>query len=283
MAKIRGLGRGLDALLAGQDAPVQTDGAVTSLPTDSLRPGIYQPRSEMDSESISELAKSIKSQGIVQPLIVRPIANDKYEIIAGERRWRAARSIDLGNVPVVIRDVDNNSALAMALIENIQREDLNVIDEAVGIKRLTEEFQLTQEAVSKILGKSRSAIANIQRLLNLSESVQKLLREKKLDMGHARALLGLDRHRQNDIAKQIVGLGLSVRETETFVASKKFRTPKKARTIPADRDTVNIENDLSDKLGLAVKIQHKKNGAGRVALSYSNLDELDIIVRKLSR
>ena len=236
----------------------------------------------MDDEAIAELSESIRSQGIIQPLIVRALANGEHEIIAGERRWRAAQKAGLDHVPVVVKEVDDKAAMAMALIENIQREDLNAIDEALGIKRLTEEFDLTHEAVAKILGKSRSAVTNLQLLLLLAPPVQQMLREQKLDMGHARSLLGADLARQLDLAKRIVALGLTVRETESLVGSVSARSAStRTRKAESDKDTINLQEQLADKLGIPVRILHSKKGAGKITLSYSSLDELDIILSKL--
>ena len=282
MVKARGLGKGLDALFANSQSVANTPKTTVTLLIQALRPGKFQPRTRMDDEAIAELSESIRSQGVIQPLIVRALANGEHEIIAGERRWRAAQKAGLDHVPVVVKEVDDKAAMAMALIENIQREDLNAIDEALGIKRLTEEFDLTHEAVAKILGKSRSAVTNLQRLLLLAPPVQQMLREQKLDMGHARSLLGADLARQLDLAKRIVALGLTVRETESLVGSVSARSARpRTRKAEYDKDTINLQEQLADKLGIPVRILHSKKGAGKITLSYSSLDELDIILSKL--
>jgi ParB family chromosome partitioning protein len=252
------------------------------LPINALQAGKFQPRTLIDDGAIAELSESIRSQGVIQPLIVRSLANGQYEIIAGERRWRAAKKAGLEVVPVVLKEADDQSVMAMALIENIQREDLNAIDEALGIRRLTDEFKMTHESVAKILGKSRSAVTNLLRLLSLPSMVQQLLREKKLEMGHARSLLAAQESRQGDLAKRIVALNLTVRESESLVASvnKKTSDPRKNKSN-ADTDTMNLEDQLSQKLGMSVKIKNTKAGSGKVILSYRNLDDLDVLLAKL--
>ena len=285
MVKSRGLGRGLDALLAVKET-TQDKVSRETLPLEKLQPGKYQPRSQMDDQLISELAESIKAQGLIQPIIARPVANDRYEIIAGERRWRAAQMAGLTEVPVRIRDVDDNSALAMALIENIQREDLNPLEEARGIKRLVDEFSMTHEQVAKVLGKSRSAVSNLQRLLGLSPLVQEMLSNGQLDMGHARALISVDVARQASLARKIVSLGLSVREAEALVGGLDLSPKTKAVSgrQSVDRDTINLQESLAQGLGMTVTISHsKKLGSGTVTLKYKTLDQLDQIVKKLKR
>ncbi|MBT7426954.1 MAG: ParB/RepB/Spo0J family partition protein [Betaproteobacteria bacterium] len=284
MVKAKGLGRGLDALFlnANSDSGESVIQNPMVLPINALQAGKFQPRTLIDDGAIAELSESIRSQGVIQPLIVRSLANGQYEIIAGERRWRAAKKAGLEVVPVVLKEADDQSVMAMALIENIQREDLNAIDEALGIRRLTDEFKMTHESVAKILGKSRSAVTNLLRLLSLPSMVQQLLREKKLEMGHARSLLAAQESRQGDLAKRIVALNLTVRESESLVASvnKKTSDPRKNKSN-ADTDTMNLEDQLSQKLGMSVKIKNTKAGSGKVILSYRNLDDLDVLLAKL--
>jgi ParB family chromosome partitioning protein len=284
MVKAKGLGRGLDALFlnANSDSGESVIQNPMVLPISVLQAGKFQPRTLIDDGAIAELSESIRSQGVIQPLIVRSLANGQYEIIAGERRWRAAKKAGLEVVPVVLKEADDQSVMAMALIENIQREDLNAIDEALGIRRLTDEFKMTHESVAKILGKSRSAVTNLLRLLSLPSMVQQLLREKKLEMGHARSLLAAQESRQGDLAKRIVALNLTVRESESLVASvnKKTSDPRKNKSN-ADTDTMNLEDQLSQKLGMSVKIKNTKAGSGKVILSYRNLDDLDVLLAKL--
>lgn len=284
MVKAKGLGRGLDALFlnVNSDSGESVIKNPMVLPINALQAGKFQPRTLIDDGAIAELSESIRSQGVIQPLIVRSLANGQYEIIAGERRWRAAKKAGLEVVPVVLKEADDQSVMAMALIENIQREDLNAIDEALGIRRLTDEFKMTHESVAKILGKSRSAVTNLLRLLSLPSMVQQLLREKKLEMGHARSLLAAQESRQGDLAKRIVALNLTVRESESLVASvnKKTSDPRKNKSND-DTDTMNLEDQLSQKLGMSVKIKNTKAGSGKVILSYRNLDDLDVLLAKL--
>ncbi len=284
MVKAKGLGRGLDALFlnVNSDSGESVIQNPMVLPINALQAGKFQPRTLIDDGAIAELSESIRSQGVIQPLIVRSLANGQYEIIAGERRWRAAKKAGLEVVPVVLKEADDQSVMAMALIENIQREDLNAIDEALGIRRLTDEFKMTHESVAKILGKSRSAVTNLLRLLSLPSMVQQLLREKKLEMGHARSLLAAQESRQGDLAKRIVALNLTVRESESLVASvnKKTSDPRKNKSND-DTDTMNMEDQLSQKLGMSVKIKNTKAGSGKVILSYRNLDDLDVLLAKL--
>lgn len=285
MVKARGLGKGLDALFTNVKLVESAPSETLTLSVKALRPGQFQPRTLMDEEAITELSESIRSQGVIQPLIVRLLASGEHEIIAGERRWRAAKKAGLDRVPVVVKEIDDKAAMAMALIENIQREDLNAIDEALGIKRLTEEFRMTHEAVAKILGKSRSAVTNLQRLLLLTPPVQEMLREQKIEMGHARSLLGADPARQRDLAKRIIALNLTVRETESLVKSGTARSdgPIKLRSgsLNPDKDTANLQERLAETLGIPVRIQHKTHGAGKITLSYSTLDELESLLTKL--
>ena len=284
MVKAKGLGRGLDALFlnANSDSGESVIQKPMVLPIHALQAGKFQPRTLIDDDTIAELSESVRSQGVIQPLIVRSLANGQYEIIAGERRWRAAKKAGLEVVPVVLKEADDQSVMAMALIENIQREDLNAIDEALGIRRLTDEFKMTHESVAKILGKSRSAVTNLLRLLSLPSMVQQLLREKKLEMGHARSLLAAQESRQGDLAKRIVALNLTVRESESLVASVNKKTSDlRKNKSNADTDTMNLEDQLSQKLGMSVKIKNTKAGSGKVILSYRNLDDLDVLLAKL--
>ena len=284
MAKpLKGLGRGLDSLLLGADLAQRepSDEVPQSLPIGVLRPGKYQPRAGMDPQALNELAESIKAQGILQPILVRPIGAGQYEIIAGERRWRAARIAGLGSIPVAIRDIPDDAALAAALIENIQRENLNPLEEATGIQRLIEEFKMTHELAAKAVGRSRTAVTNLLRLLNLAQPVRELLLANQIDMGHARALLGLSNAKQAEIAHQIVKARLSVRQTEALVArtqNSKSKTP-----VILDRDVLRLQEELADRLGLGVQIRANKAGEGSVKLSFQNLAELDRILAKLKR
>jgi ParB family transcriptional regulator, chromosome partitioning protein len=281
MAKLKGLGRGLDALLAGDESTVSEASSLMTVAVNQLRPGKYQPRTHMDQASLESLADSIKAQGIMQPIVVRKIAQDQYEIIAGERRWRASQLAGLAEVPVIVRDIPDEAALAMALIENIQRENLNPIEEANGIKRLIEEFEMTHEAAAQAVGRSRSAVTNLLRLQNLHANVQDMLMQSKLDMGHARALLGLDGANQLLAAEKIVQNNLSVRDAEQLV--KEFSAGKVAATkkVEKDRDVMGLQEELSQALGAVVIIDAAKNGSGSLKIRYSNLDQLDDIVGKL--
>ncbi len=281
MAKLKGLGRGLDALLASDDQiSTDIDGALTTLRSALLRPNRYQPRTRMDPASIEELAESIKSQGVLQPILVRSL-DDGYEIIAGERRWRAAQLAGLKEVPVVVRDVDDNAAMAIALIENIQREDLNQLEDASGIQRLIDEFSMTHESAGKAVGRSRSAVSNLLRLLSLEKPVQELLMSGSIDMGHARALLAVAGSRQLELAQRIVALRLSVREAEQLV-SKGIPTSKRIkRAARKDRDIAALEESLSEILGTMVTIRHQKSGHGKLTINYADLDQLDTILARL--
>ena len=278
MAKLKGLGRGLDALLGGDDAPVMTN-SLRNLGVAQLQAGKYQPRTHMDQGSLQALADSIKVQGLIQPILVREIADQRYEIIAGERRWRAAQLAGLSEVPVVIKVVADEAALAMALIENIQREDLNPLEEAGGIQRLIEEFGLTHQTAAEAVGRSRSAVSNLLRLLNLAKPVQDLLMADKLDMGHARALLPLTQAQQSEAARAIVQKQLSVRETEKLVAQMQAPTPVASKK--PDRDIQNLEEALSDSLGTRVNIQPRKGGAGKLTIEYLSHEQLEVVLNKL--
>ncbi len=281
MAKPKGLGRGLEALLGGDgDAPSTTPDTPRELDASLLQPGKYQPRARMDSASLAELADSIRAQGVMQPILVRPLPSGKYEIIAGERRWRAAQMAGLKQVPVLIRQVPDEAALAMALIENIQREDLNPIEEAHGIHRLIEEFGMTHEGAAEAVGRSRSAVSNLLRLRNLPQAVQDMVLAGTLDMGHARALLPLAAAQQLTVAHEIAARGLSVRETERLVARLLKPRTDKPRPGP-DRDTLRLQEELSEKLGATVRIRHTRKGAGSLTIDYANLDQLDALIARL--
>ena len=280
MNKPKGLGRGLDALL-GSDNSGRKD-AMAMLPVGAIRPGKYQPRTRMDEKALAELAASIRAQGLMQPLLVRPLPNerDRYELIAGERRWRAAQIAGLTEVPVLVRAVPDNAALAMALIENIQREDLNPIEEATGLQRLVDEFRMTHEQAADAVGRSRSATTNLLRLLKLAKPVQALVMQGALEMGHARALLALDGARQIEAANRIVARGLSVRESEALGA-RLLRGPVTRRKHRTDRDLARLEEEISQRLGTTVQIRPGRKGSGTIVVSYSGLDHLDQLLKKL--
>jgi len=281
MAKLKGLGRGLDALLASDDQESAVVGdRLKTIRSALLRPGRYQPRTRMDQASIEELAESIKSQGVLQPILVRSL-DDGYEIIAGERRWRAAQLAGLNEVPVVVHDVDDNAAMAIALIENIQREDLNPLEEASGIQRLIDEFSMTHETAGKAVGRSRSAVSNLLRLLSLEKAVQELLMSGSIDMGHARALLAVTGPRQVELAQRIVALGLSVREAEQLVSKRTPVAKRMKRAARKDRDIAALEESLSEILGTSVTIRHQKSGRGKLTIDYADLDQLDTILERL--
>ena len=280
MAKQKGLGRGLDALFDGDSNPNATGGALQNLKTSVLQPGKYQPRTSMDKEPLAELAESIKTRGVMQPILVRQISGGNYEIIAGERRWRAAQVAGLQEVPALIREVDDDAALAMSLIENIQREDLNPLEEALGIQRLIKEFDMTHEAAGKALGSSRSSISNLLRLLSLPASVQKLMMQGRLDMGHARALLALSSTKQIEAANLVANKKLSVRETEVLVGRMTSTLPSKK--FP-DQDVLRLQEEVSAQLGAQVTIKHGKKNTGNVVIHYSDLEQLDGILIKLRK
>lgn len=283
MVKPKGLGRGLDALLADNDEMVSVEGSQRMLNVAQLQPGKYQPRSFMDESALQTLADSIKNQGIMQPILVREIGEDKFEIIAGERRWRASQIAGLVEVPVLVREIADESALAMALIENIQRENLNPLEEAQGIKRLIDEFAMTHEKAAEAVGRSRAAVSNLLRLLTLTHAVQELLMQNKLDMGHARALIGLDAAQQILLANKIVQQNLSVRDAENLVKKSSAEAQAKPHKISANRDVMALQNSLSEKIGATVSISAKANGAGTLKINYINLDQLDEIIKKFSR
>ena len=286
--KKRGLGKGLDALLNPRSVrdldTIQDGDQLTTLPVDTMQRGQYQPRMDMDQTALEELAASIKSQGLIQPILVRAIGSGKqYEIIAGERRWRAAQLAGLHDVPVVIRSVDDQAAMCMALIENIQRENLNPLDEAQALQRLLAEFDMTHEQVAAAVGRSRSAVSNMLRLLELDSKVKPLLQTGELEMGHARALLGLPAREQQAIAQQVIKGGLSVRATEALVsAAKKDKDGNKvSASKPQDPNIRQLEQDLSERLGAKVGISHGKQGSGKLTVHYHSLDELDGILKRI--
>jgi ParB family chromosome partitioning protein len=295
----RGLGRGLDALLGATNAsesaapeagqsehgqsspghgPASEDRVLKELPVDLIQRGKYQPRKDIDPESLQELADSIKVQGVMQPIVVRPISDRKYEIIAGERRWRATQLAGLDSIPAMVRDVSDEAAIAMALIENIQREDLNPIEEAASLQRLQQEFELTQQEVATAVGKSRSTVANLLRLMSLQEDVRRLVEHGDLEMGHARALLGLEGNDQSQAARSVVGKGLSVRQTEALVRNTLARKDQPAPDKSIDPNIRHLQDDLSERLGARVQIQHSAKGKGKLVLAYNSLDELDGIL-----
>lgn len=278
MAKLKGLGRGLDALLGEGDT---TDGErLLTLPVESLVPGKYQPRTRMDEGALTELADSIRSQGLMQPILARTIPGGHFEIIAGERRWRASQLAGLREVPVLVRVVEDEAALKMALIENIQRENLNPLEEAQGIHRLIQEFSMTHQTAAQSVGRSRVAVSNLLRLLNLAKPVQALLMNGELDMGHARALLPLSHAKQVDTAHELARRGLSVREAERMVA-RLTKPQDKKPGAKRDRDVVRLEEELSDRLGASVKIAANQKGSGRITIEFASLDQLDGLLRRI--
>jgi ParB family chromosome partitioning protein len=280
MAKLKGLGRGLDALLGGEDNAAPPQGDLRMMNVAHLAPGKYQPRTQMDSESLQELADSIRAQGLMQPILAREVAGG-YEIIAGERRWRAAQLAGLSEIPVLLREVADDAVAAMALIENIQREDLNAIDEAHGLQRLIHEFGMTHDAVAQAVGKSRTAVSNLLRLLNLSRPVQDMLTAGLIEMGHARALLPLHATAQRELAHEIETRGLSVREVERRVARLKDNTSAKPAGPAVPRDILRLEEALSDTLGMTAHVQTNSKGRGKLTLHFASVDELQGLLQRL--
>ncbi|MFT4609504.1 MAG: ParB family chromosome partitioning protein [Cellvibrionaceae bacterium] len=297
--KRKGLGRGLDALLAGTSnnnaaavAASNTDGEIQGeslkeelkhVPVEFIQRGKYQPRRDMHQEALEELAESIKAQGVLQPIVIRPISSDKYEIIAGERRWRATQLAGFDTIPAVIRDVSDEAAIAMSLIENIQREDLNPIEEAVALKRLQDEFELTHQQVADAVGKSRTSVTNLLRLIALDSEVKKLLENGDIEMGHARSVLSLEPLQQREIAQQVVAKSLSVRQTEALVRrllEDKNKTLSSGGAVSTDIQ--KLEEDLGQKIGVPVMVQHNAKGRGRLILKYNSLDELDGILKHMN-
>lgn len=300
--KRKGLGRGLDALLGGinqgGDRPAEVsvtdsftplergDGGaqqkdLSHIPLENIQRGKYQPRRDMQPEALTELADSIKAQGVMQPIVVRPIDAERFEIIAGERRWRAAQLAGLEKIPAVIRDVPDEAAIAMALIENIQREDLNPMEEAFALKRLQDEFELTHQEVAAAVGKSRTTVTNLLRLISLDDEVKKLLEHGDLEMGHARALLTLEEAEQRDLARQVVNKDLSVRQTEAMVRRLQQQTTKAVPVKAIDPDLKKLEEGLAEQVGVPVILQHSAKGKGKLMFKYNSLDELDGILRHL--
>ncbi|WP_341647933.1 ParB/RepB/Spo0J family partition protein [Thauera humireducens] len=278
--RLKGLGRGLDALLAANQEDEAEKGELQMLPTIALQPGKYQPRTRMDPGSLEELAASIKAQGIMQPIMVRPVGEYAYEIIAGERRWRASQIAGLAEVPCLVRDIPDEAALAMSLIENIQREDLNPLEEASGIQRLIDEFEMTHQQAADAVGRSRPAASNLLRLLNLAKPVQELLMAGDIDMGHARALLPLDGASQIQLANQVAAKQLSVRDTERLV--QQLLNPRQKKPAPQpDRDLLRLEEEIADAIGASVKIKANKKGAGEVSIRFGSLDQLDGLLGRL--
>ena len=280
--KLKGLGRGLDALLAGNES--QGKEQQRSLRVGSLQPGKYQPRTQMDSASLEELAASIRAQGLMQPILVRPLGDtlgeDRFEIVAGERRWRAAQMAGLTEVPTLIREIPDESALAMALIENIQRENLNPLEEAQGLQRLIDEFSMTHQQAADAVGRSRPAASNLLRLLQLVAPVQDMLMRSEIDMGHARALLPLSGALQVQIAQRVAQKGLSVRETERL-AQNALKPQKEIEAKKPDRDVLRLQDELSDLLGAQVEIRTNKKGAGKIQIDFGDLDQLEGILQRL--
>jgi ParB family transcriptional regulator, chromosome partitioning protein len=276
--KKHGLGFGLNALLS--DTKTINTPSLRRLPIDMLKPGKYQPRCEMKQESLTELAASIRQHGIIQPIIVRSMSSGNYEIIAGERRWRAAQLANIHEVPVVIRDLSDEQSIAISLIENIQREDLNAIDTAMCLQRLIDEFAMTHENVSLVVGKSRTTVTNLLRLLELAEEVKQLIKSGDLEMGHARALLSLDLTQQLTTAKIIIAKGLSARAVENLV--KQLNQPKSIIKKSIDPNISQLQKQISDKLAARVTIQHAKNNKGKIIIQYNNLDELDGILKNIN-
>ncbi len=298
-----GLGRGLDALLSGVKntkpasqlpvdlssqpqtnlapiAPAPPEGTLRQIPVEFIQPGKYQPRLDIRNESLEELASSIRQQGVMQPIVVRPVGSNKYEIIAGERRWRASQLAGLDKIPALVRDVPDNAAIAMALIENIQRENLNPMEEAIALKRLQDEFSLTQQEVADAVGKSRVTVTNLMRLMNLQPEVRTFLEHGDIEMGHARCLLALSDQQQVAAARTVIAKSLSVRQTEALVRSFQGNKPveksNKEKTI--DPDIRTLQNELAEKLGAEVLVEHGAKGKGRLILKYSSLDQLDGIL-----
>ncbi len=279
MVKMKGLGRGLDALLGGDTSTAADKGELRTLAISQLKPGRYQPRTHFDETALDELAESIREQGLMQPILVRA-EGGQFEIIAGERRWRAAQRAGLSEVPVLVKDVPENAVAAMALIENIQREDLNAIEEAHGLQRLIQEFGMTHDAVAQSVGKSRAAVSNLLRLLNLSKPVQDMLTAGLIEMGHARALLPLHANQQRDLAHEIEEKGLSVREVERRAAKLKEGDNAKARKKSVPRDIRRLEEALSETLGMEAKVHMSRNG-GRLTLGFADAEQLQVLVEKL--
>ena len=288
--KSKGLGRGLDALLStsrsaapdavnsdGQPSSVSLDGSLRHIPIESLQPGKYQPRKDMSPDALEELSTSIKAQGIIQPIVVRSVGENKYEIIAGERRWRASQMAKLHEVPCLIKEVPDEAAVAIALIENIQREDLNAMEEAQALDRLMKEFELTHQEVAQAVGKSRTTVTNLLRLNSLTDEVKKLLEYGDIEMGHARTLLALSGEMQVEAGKHVAGKSFSVRETENYVR-KLLNPPPEAVAKQVDPDVSRLQTELAEKIGAHVKINANKQGKGKVVIDFTDLEQLDGIL-----
>ncbi|ABE57033.1 chromosome segregation DNA-binding protein [Shewanella denitrificans OS217] len=290
--KKRGLGKGLDALLSHSNAASRKteqqeqantdamDGKLIELDLDLLQPGKYQPRRDMSPEALEELAESIRSQGVIQPIVVRQVGSGQYEIIAGERRWRAAQLAQLNKIPCLVKQVADEAAVAIALIENIQREDLNAMEEAVALNRLLEEFELTHQQVADAVGKSRASVSNLLRLNSLNEPVKRLLENGDIDMGHARALLAIEGDEQTELARLVASKEMTVRETERLV-NKALLPAKTAESKEKDHDVSRLEQSLVERLGAKVSINHSAKGTGKIVINYQNLGELDGILAKI--
>ena len=281
--KKRGLGRGLDALLGGDSSKKAVDPVSTGLaeiPVEWIQPGKYQPRRIIDDEALQELASSIRAQGVMQPIVLRSIGENRYEIIAGERRWRATQLAGLDKIPCVIKEVNDEAAVAMSLIENIQREDLNPMEEALALQRLIEEFDLTHQQVAEAVGKSRAAVSNFLRLINLAPEVTQMLVHGDIEVGHARALLSLTDDQQGKIAREIASSGLNVRQAEALVRKLTSSEGKAPQAKKVDSDTKQLENRLSANLGQPVEIKHTAKGRGKLVIKYSSLDELDGVLSR---
>lgn len=280
-AKPRGLGRGLDALLgSGSGDKTSSDGELRHLPVEYLQRGRYQPRTEFDPAALQELADSITAQGVIQPIVARPLGDNRYEIIAGERRWRGAQLAGLAEVPVLVREIPDEAAVAVALIENIQRENLNPLEEATALKRLTEEFGLTHQEVATAVGRSRASVSNLLRLLELHPELKAAIGRGELEMGHARALAGLAEPEQPAAATTVIKRSLSVRQTEALV--KRLQQQEAAQPPPRpDPNIRQLQEELSERLGAAVSIQHGRSGKGKLVIQYSDLDELDGILTRM--
>ncbi|MDH1472397.1 ParB/RepB/Spo0J family partition protein [Shewanella sp. GD03713] len=288
--KKRGLGKGLDALLSNSHAAskkhteevvvVDKKEELIHLDLDLLQPGKYQPRKDMSPEALEELAHSIRNQGIIQPIVVRPVSDSQYEIIAGERRWRASQLAGVEKIPCIVKSVPDEAAVAIALIENIQREDLNAMEEAIALQRLMQEFELTHQQVADVVGKSRASVSNLLRLNGLNEPVKRLLEYGDIDMGHARALLAIEGEEQTNLARLVAAKELTVRETERLI-NQTLNPPKPVETTTKDQDVCRLEQQLIERLGAKVSIAHSSKGKGKIVINYQNLAELDGILSKI--
>lgn len=288
--KKRGLGKGLDALLSNSHAAskkhtdemavIDKNEELIHIDLDLLQPGKYQPRKDMSPEALEELAHSIRNQGIIQPIVVRQVNDTQYEIIAGERRWRASQLAGIDKIPCIVKQVPDEAAIAIALIENIQREDLNAMEEAIALQRLMQEFELTHQQVADVVGKSRASVSNLLRLNGLNEPVKRLLEYGDIDMGHARALLAIEGEEQTNLARLVAAKELTVRETERLI-NQTLNPPKQAETTTKDQDVCRLEQQLIERLGAKVSIAHSSKGKGKIVINYQNLAELDGILSKI--